>query len=35
LSINPPGNLMSVKEEQNLNDEVLFEWRNIVSEMEE
>ncbi len=35
MSINPLGSLMSVKEEQNLNDEVIFEWRNIVSEMEE
>jgi len=34
-SIMPLGSLMSVKEEQNLNDEVIFEWRNMVSEMEE
>jgi hypothetical protein len=33
-SIKPLGNL-SVKEEQNLNDEVIFEWRQMVSEMEE
>lgn len=33
-SIKPLGNL-SVKEEQNLNDEVILEWRHMVSEMDE
>jgi hypothetical protein len=33
-SIKPLGNL-SVKEEQNLNDEVIFKWRNVVNEMVE
>jgi hypothetical protein len=33
-SIKPLGNL-SIKEEQNLNDEVIFEWRQMVSEMDE
>jgi hypothetical protein len=34
-SIKPLGALTSVKEEQNLNDEVIFEWRQMVSEMDE
>ena len=33
-TIKPLGNL-SVKEEQNLNDEVIFEWRSMVRDMDE
>ena len=33
-TIKPLGNL-SVKEEQSLNDEVIFEWRSMVSDMDE
>lgn len=34
-SIKPLGALTSDKEEQSLNDEVIFEWRQMVSEMDE
>jgi len=34
-SIRPLGALKSVKDEQNLNDDVIFEWRQMVSEMDE
>ena len=33
-TIKPLGNL-SVKEEQSLNDEVIFEWRSMISDMDE
>lgn len=33
-SIKPFGNLPSVKEEQELNEEVIFKWRSMVSQMD-
>ena len=33
-SVKPLGRLKSVKEEQSLNDEVIFEWRSFISEID-
>ncbi len=34
-SIKPLGALTSVKEGQSLNDEVIFEWRSMISDMDD